>query len=49
MPKFRHYVSTAHRISAEYYGRAVEKLAGIGQGNKFSRDMRRDVSCLTIK
>lgn len=49
MPIFNHYVCTGFRISNTPYGGRQEQLAGTGQGNKFSRDMCRDVSCLIIK
>jgi len=49
MPVFKHYINTGYGISEEYYGGAQNELAGTGQGNKFSGDMCRDVSCLIIK
>ena len=48
MPHFQRYISTGYGISQEPYGGDVE-LAGTGQGNKFSGDMCRDISCLIIK
>ena len=48
MPKFKRYISTGYRISANYYRKENKELAGIEQGNKFSGDMYRDVSCLII-
>ena len=49
MPNWEHYVSTGHGISKKHYGREEMKLAGTGQGNKFSGDMCRDTSCLIIR
>ena len=49
IPNFRHYVSTAFGVSTNFYRGEDENLAGTGQGNKFSGDMCRDVSCLIIK
>ena len=49
MPIFNHYMCTGFGISNAPYGGRQEQLAGTGQGNKFSVDMCRDVSCLIIK
>ena len=49
MPHFKHYVQTGYGISDSYYGGKEDNLAGTGQGNKFSGDMCRDISCLIIK
>ena len=49
MPKFRRCISTGHGLSEDYYGGEHKSLAGTGQGNKFSGDMCRDVSCLIAK
>ena len=49
MPKFRKFVSAGHGISEEYYSSKRNNLAWVGQGNKFTRDTRKDVSCLIIK
>ena len=48
IPRFRHYIITAYEISQQYYEDEKEELAGIGQENKFSRDMHRDVTCIII-
>jgi len=48
MPKFERHISTAYGVSEGHYGRDID-LAGTGQGNKFSGDMCRDISCLIIK
>ena len=44
MPFFEHHVSTGFGISDDFYG-GLEKLAGTGQGNKFSGDVCGDISC----
>ena len=49
MPRFKRYVSTGYGMSYNYYGGEYQQLTGIGQGNKFSGDMCRDVSCIIIK
>jgi len=49
IPRWKHYVSTAHGISKRYYGGSENELAGTGQGNKFSGDLCRDTSCMIIK
>ena len=49
MPRWKHYVSTAHGISEEYHGGNECELAGTGQVNKFSGDVCRDTSCMIIK
>ena len=49
MPRFERYISTGYGISDDYYGGEYQQLAGTGQGNKFSGDMYRDVSCIIIK
>ena len=38
-----------HGISKKYYGGTECELVETGQGNKFSRDIWRDTSCLIIK
>ena len=48
MPYFEYHIYTGYSISNNYYGGNM-KLAGTGQGNKFSGDMCRDISCLIIK
>ena len=45
---FKHHISAGFGISDDFY-RGLEKLAGTGQGNKFSGDMCRDISCLIMK
>lgn len=49
MPRFKHYISTGYGTSDTYYGGDEEVLAGTGQGNKFSCEMCRDISCLIAK
>ena len=49
MPNVLRFASTRHRISKEYCGSKMHKLARTGWGNKFSSNMCRDVSCLIIK
>ena len=44
-----HYLSTAFGISENYYGGESNQLAGTEQGNRFSKDVRRDTLCLIIK
>ena len=48
MPNFEYYVSTGYGVSNTFYGGSKE-LAGTGQGNKFSGNMCRDISCLIIR
>ena len=48
MPYFEHHICTGYGVSDNYYG-GIMKLAGTGQGNKFSGDMCRDISCIIIK
>ena len=48
MPLFEHHVSAGFGISDHFY-EGLEKLAGTGQGNKFSGNMCRDISCLIMK
>ena len=38
-----------YSISTDYYGGDRVKLVETGQGNKFSGDMYRDISCLIIR
>jgi len=49
MPEFEHHINTGYGISLTSYGGRENQLAGTGQGNKFSGDMCRDISCLIIK
>ena len=49
MPNWQHCVRTGHGISVSYYGGEFDKLAGTGQGNRFSGDVCRDTSCLILK
>ena len=49
MPRFKHYISMEYVISKEYYRGEEFELAGTGQGNKFSGDVCRDVSCTVIR
>ena len=49
MPEFKQCINTGFGLSSEYYRERENMLAGTGQGNKFSSDMCRDVSCLIIK
>jgi len=49
MPRFRKYISTGYGISTDYCRGDRVKLAGTGQGNKFSSDIYRDISCLIIR
>jgi len=49
MPNLKHFISTEYKISNEYYKGEEMKLAGTGQGNKFSRDIYRDISYLIIR
>ena len=48
IPKIQGHVSTAYGVSDRFYGGDID-LAGTGQGNKLSRDICRDISCLIIK
>ena len=48
MLNFNRHISTGHGISKNYYRGEEEKLEETRQGNKFSGDMCRDVSCLII-
>ena len=49
MPNWKYYISIGYRISNEYYGGEDMKLAGTGQGNKFSRDICCNMSYLMIR
>jgi hypothetical protein len=49
IPNWRHYVCTGFGASSTYYGGEEDKLAGTGQGNRFSGDVCRDLSCLIIR
>ena len=49
IPNWQHFISTNFGISSEYYGGQNNKLAGTGQGNRFSGDVCRDTSCLIMK
>ena len=49
IPNSKHYLYTGFGISLSYYGGENERLAGTGQGNKFSGDLCRDTSCLIIR
>ena len=40
---------TGYRISQNYYGGKINKIAGIGQDNKFSSNMWHDTLYLIIK
>ena len=46
---FKHCASTGYGISQQYYGGEEYKLAGTGQGNKFSGNMCREVSCAIMR
>ena len=46
---WKHYLCTGFGISLSYYRRENERLAGTGQGNKFSGDLYRDTSYLIIR
>ena len=46
---WRYYILIGFGISDSYYGGKNNKLAGTGQGNRFSGDVCRDLSCLIIK
>jgi len=49
IPNWKHYSCTGFGISSSYYRGENERLAGTGQGNKFSGDLCRDTSCLIIR
>ena len=49
LPKCNHCIGTAHGISSNYHGGVTEDLGGTGQGNVFSGNACRDVSCLIFK
>ena len=49
IPNWNHYISTNFGISSIYYGGEDNRLAGTGQGNRFSGDVCRDTSCLIMK
>ena len=48
LPKFRQSTSTGCRISKNYCRGEEEEIAGSGQGNRFSGNVYRDLSCLMI-
>ena len=49
IPNWRHYVQTGFGISESYYRGENNRLAGIGQGNRFLGDICCDTSYLIIK
>jgi len=49
IPNLRHYIQIAFGISKSYYGGEKKRLAGTGQGNRFSGNICRDSSYLIIK
>ena len=49
IPNWQHYVSTAFGISEKYYSGENNNLAGTGQENRFSGDVRHDTSYLIMK
>ena len=49
IPNWKHYICTGFGISESYYGGENDRLAGTGQGNRFSGDVCRDSSCLIIR
>ena len=49
MPRFKHYISTRFGISTRYYRGEENLLVGTSQGDKFSSNKCRDISCLIIR
>ena len=49
MLNFKYYICISYGVSNTFYRGENYKLAGTRQGNKFSRDMYRDISYLIIK
>ena len=49
MPNFHYYVCISYELSNQIYRGESYKLARTRQGNKFPRDMSRDVLYLIIK
>ena len=49
MPWCKIFIGTTHRVSKDCHGVIDELLGGTGQGNVFSGNVCRDVSCFTFK
>jgi hypothetical protein len=49
LPILKHFVCTGFGVSSLYYGGREDRLAGTGQGNRFSGDVCRDSSCIIIR
>ena len=49
IPNWDHYLSTAFRISLEYYEGEENRLARTGQSNRFSGNVCQDTLCLIMK
>ena len=49
IPNWQHYARTGFGISNAYYSGEYDRLAGTGQGNRFSSNVCRDTLCLIIK
>lgn len=49
IPNWEHCLSTAFGVSEKHYGGENNALVGTGQGNRFSGDVCRDISCLTMR
>jgi len=49
MPNFQYYICISYGLSNWFYRGESYKLARTGQGNKFSRNIYRDISYLIIK
>ena len=49
IPNFKYHISTEFEINSRCYRGEEIILARTGQGNKFSGDIYRDISCLIIR
>ena len=49
LPVLNHHVCTGFGISKQYYGDSKQKMGGTGQGNCFSGNNSRDISCFVIR
>ena len=49
MPVWKRHICIGHGFSKNWHGGIDDKMAGTGQGNRFSGHLCTDTSCLTIK
>ena len=49
LPRCKHFIGTTYGVGKESYGEMNELLGGTGQGNVFSGNVCKDVSCFIFK